>query len=123
MSHDYKYAGSDNLDEVGWYISNLPSQQSGSEGYGHQPVAQKKANELGLYDMSGNVYEWTNDWYDAYSADSQVNPTGPGDDEGCHYRVCRGGAWTRNARSCRVTLRNNPTPVSAYNNIGLRLAL
>ena len=123
MSHDYKYAGSDDLDEVGWYISNLPSQQSGSEGYGHQPVAQKKANELGLYDMSGNVYEWTNDWYDAYSADSQVNPTGPGDDEGCHYRVCRGGAWTRNARSCRVTLRNNPTPVSAYNNIGFRLAL
>ena len=123
MSHDYKYAGSDDLDEVGWYISNLPSQQSGSEGYGHQPVAQKKANELGLYDMSGNVYEWTNDWYDAYSADSQVDPTGPGDDEGCHYRVCRGGAWTRNARSCRVTLRNNPTPVSAYNNIGFRLAL
>ena len=122
-SHDYMYAGSDYLDSVAWALSNIPSQQAGTSGYGTQPVAQKQPNELGLYDMSGNVYEWVNDWYDVYSADAQINPTGPGPDEGCHYRVNRGGAWNRAARSCRVTLRNYAAPSSAYSNIGLRLVL
>ncbi len=122
-SHDYRYAGSDYLDSVAWALSNIPSQQAGNPGYGTQPVAQKQPNELGLYDMSGNVYEWVNDWYDVYSADAQINPTGPGPDEGCHYRVNRGGAWNRAARSCRVTLRNYAAPSSAYSNIGLRLVL
>ncbi len=115
-SHDYRYAGSDNIDEVCWYMSNLPSQS-----YGTQPVSQKMPNELGLYDMSGNVYEWVIDWFDAYSDEPQVNPTGPGPDEGCRYRVNRGGAWSRGPNSCRVSLRNYATPTSAYSNIGLRL--
>lgn len=123
LSHDYMYAGSNNLDEVAWVISNIPSQQPNTDGYGTQPVAQKAPNELGLYDMSGNVYEWCNDWFDAYRAEPQVNPTGPGDDEGCHYRVNRGGSWNRYGRSSRVSLRNNATPESAYFNIGLRLAM
>lgn len=123
LSHDYMYAGSNDLDEVAWNISNIPSQQPNTEGYGTQPVAQKAPNELGLFDMSGNVYEWCSDWFDAYPAEAQINPTGPGDDEGCHYRVNRGGSWNRYGRSSRVSLRNNATPESAYFNIGLRLAM
>lgn len=123
LSHDYMYTGSNNMDEVAWVISNIPSQQPNTEGYGTQPVAQKAPNELGLFDMSGNVYEWCSDWFDAYPAEPQVNPTGPGDDEGCHYRVNRGGSWNRYGRSSRVSLRNNATPESAYFNIGLRLAM
>ena len=80
-------------------------------------------NELGLYDMSGNVYEWCNDWFDIYSSSVQLDPTGPGDDMDCHYRVNRGGGWNRYGRSCRVSLRNNPTPESAAFNYGLRLTM
>lgn len=123
LSHDYMYAGSNNLDEVAWAYSNIPSQQPNTEGYGTQPVAQKMPNELGLYDMSGNVYEWCNDWFDIYSSSVQLDPTGPGDDMDCHYRVNRGGGWNRYGRSCRVSLRNNPTPESAAFNYGLRLAM
>ena len=119
-SRGYKYAGSNNIDNVAWYWDNIPSQSSGSAGYGTQVVATKSPNELGLYDMSGNVWEWCQDWYGSYSSGSQTNPTGPTSGDS---RVRRGGSWGGNARDCRVSLRGNYGPTIRFSSVGLRLAL
>ena len=111
-SKDYKYAGGNNLDEVAWYDDN-------SQGLPH-PVAQKAANELGLYDMTGNVWEWCQDRYGRYANTQQTNPIGPTTGA---YRVYRGGSWFNIARYCRVLFRDCSTPSSAYNLLGLRLSL
>jgi len=111
-SRGYKYAGSNNLDEVAWYLDN-----SGRKT--HQ-VKTKKANELGIYDMSGNVYEWCSDWYGNYPSGNVTNPTGP--DSGSS-RVSRGGSWYSSAANCRSADRYDDRPADQLSGLGLRLAL
>ena len=109
-SRGYKYSGSNNIEEVAWYNGN-------SGGMTH-PVKGKMANELGLYDMSGNVSELCQDWFGDYGAGAQTNPMGlvTGSD-----RVYRGGSWFNNAGYCRVTYRDYYTPSFRNFNLGFRL--
>ena len=111
-SFGYKYAGSNVIDNIAWYYGN--------SGEMTHDVALKSPNELGLFDMSGNVWEWCQDWYGSYSSSSQTNPTGPSSGTG---RVHRGGSLFLNAPGCRVSYRADNPPSSTYTNLGLRLAL
>ena len=111
-SSGYKYSGSGNIGSVAWYTEN-------SNGKTH-PVGQKSPNELGLYDMSGNVYEWCQDCYGSYPSYAQTNPTGPNSGS---YRVLRGGGWSSYAWLCRVSGRDVIAPDFSSNFLGLRLVL
>ena len=110
QSRGYKYAGSNSVDEVAWCTDN--------SGFNTYPVGQKKANELGLYDMSGNVWEWCADWYDDYPSTAQTNPKGPSTGP---YRVLRGGSWCYFAGYCRSADRNGNYPDYRFNGVGFRL--
>lgn len=111
-SKGYQYSGSDNLEEVAWYDEN-----SGKRT--HQ-VGTKKANELGIYDMSGNVMEWCQDWFGFYVGSLRKDPSGPYTGT---FRINRGGCWYSYPWYCRSSSRNKQSPDDSYFNLGLRLAL
>lgn len=111
-SKNYAYPGSDNVGDVAWYSGN-------SNSTTHE-VKGKLPNELGLYDMGGNVWEWCSDWYGRYSAGAVTNPQGPTSGSA---RIYRGGCWFYDADLCRCAYRDRSTPTGAGNTLGLRLAL
>ena len=110
-SRGYKYAGGNNIDSVAWCDGN-----SGNETH---PVATKQANELGIYDMSGNVLEWCSDWCGDYTSSSQSDPQGSSSGS---FRVIRGGCYYNFARNCRVSYRISNTLDYCSGYLGLRLS-
>ncbi|GAB1443529.1 hypothetical protein MASR2M39_23700 [Ignavibacteriales bacterium] len=105
------YSGSDEIGDVAWYYDN-----SGNET---KSVGSKSPNGLGIYDMSGNVWEWCWSWKDSYSSGSISEPGGPASGTG---RVYRGGSWFSEAKYCRVSPRGSDNPEYRDSGIGLRLA-
>lgn len=111
-STNAKYSGSSSVSNVAWYDGN-----SGSQTH---PVGKLRPNELGIYDMSGNVWEWCQDWKGGYSSASQTDPQGPSSGS---CRVLRGGSWFSYAGGCRVSNRSNTSPGYRDNSSGFRLVL
>jgi sulfatase modifying factor 1 len=112
-AHDYNYAGSNDINAVGWYKANSSD--------GSKPVKGKAPNELGLFDMTGNLWEWCWDVYDGsyYKISPEDNPKGP--DAG-PYRVMRGGAWYNETNYARVFTRQDHYPTFKQNSVGFRVA-
>ena len=112
QSRHTQYSGSSRIDDVAWYKDN--------SGYGTHPVKTKQPNELGIYDMSGNVFEWCQDWHGDYSSYAKTNPTGASSGA---QRLIRGGNWYCPPRYCRSSCRGGNTPEASGCNLGLRLVL
>lgn len=111
-SKGYKYSGSNNPNEVAWYRRNSYNKT--------QPIGSKEPNELGIYDMSGNVYEWCYDWYNSNYTSSLENNS---EEVSYSERVFRGGSWYKNTSFSRVTNRGSTAPKNYSSYIGFRLVL
>ena len=109
-SQGYIYSGSDNIDEVAWYRGNSNRRM--------QSLGQKKANELGIYDMSGGIWEWCHSWYGDYPVNAVTNPAGP---RSGSRRVVRGGSWNFGAEDCRVARRMSYLPSTNGGDLGFRV--
>ncbi len=111
-SRGFLYSGKNNVNFVAWY--------SGNSGNKTNPVGQKEPNELGIYDMSGNVWEWVNDWFNYYTETPKDNPTGPDNGDG---RIVKGGSWFGHAGGNRVSCRGSDEPVNKRSYIGFRIVV
>jgi formylglycine-generating enzyme required for sulfatase activity len=111
-SKNFTYSGGNDIGKVAWYEGNTKEQV--------REVATKKKNELGIYDMSGNIWEWCKDWFGYYSAGIKSNPTGP---KSGYYRILRGGSWRGSAQGGSVSYRFANKPDERTRSYGLRLVL
>lgn len=117
---DYKYAGSNDFEDVAWVRSNSVNKNNPIyNGQGTHEIGQKAPNELGLYDMSGNVGEWCHDYFIKYTSETRINPTGP---DRSHFRMIRGGGWYSPGEWSAVFMRFSTEPESTHYNHGFRIA-
>ncbi|MCR4922183.1 MAG: formylglycine-generating enzyme family protein [Bacteroidaceae bacterium] len=120
LSNGYRYSGSNDLNQVAWNVENSRNVGEDSADYGTHVVGTLAPNELGIYDMSGNVSEWCQDWEGNYRGGMQTNPRGPASGQ---YRIERGGSWYHGTTQCRVSCRGSFGPGGTDWALGLRLAL
>jgi formylglycine-generating enzyme required for sulfatase activity len=110
---EFLFSGGQSMYNIGWYDENSNA--------GTQPVAQKRPNELGIFDMSGNVWEWCQDWFGEYPSEPQINPQGSETTQ--YFKVLRGGSWNYVLSGCRIGDRSYFSPESRLNDFGFRVVM